>query len=528
LGLVARFLPTVLAKPRRMVGPTKLRRFSHGRGCAVKRPGSIDLIPWKSLESQNASEMNAPPSASAAETGIAVPWEHLRAIAGAEHLRVAWAGDGVDGVQPQMVFEPNSETELAAALRFGDATGLGVMPRSGGTKTCWGNPPVRADLILSTARLNRVIEYAWADLTVNVEAGCTVQNLQNTLAEHGQRIAVVRCGQSVPPSAEWLHPLPRNIRTFTFAERDVGDASRAMLAVQDSWLTPTGLQARFTADAAPAVDVRFEGTDAGLAAQAVTLRKLATPAIETATSDAVWQAREELWSSAEPAAIAKFSVLPASVAETCGRIRHLADSLGVQWRAVVQGTGLGWLRLGFLADFLSHTVLAGFLTGVGIQVAVGELHGMLGLEKVGAGFFGGLFFTFKHLTQTHLPSVIISLSVLVVTIACNRIAAKIPGALFAVVAMIVVSVAFHLEKIGVKVVGEMASGLPRFGLPDVSWGDVPLVLWVAVSCATVILAQSAATSRAYALRHSEGFDENVDLVGLAWPMWRPPAAALLW
>jgi FAD/FMN-containing dehydrogenase len=91
------------------------------------------------------------------------------------------------------------------------------MPRSGGTKTCWGNPPVRADLILSTARLNRVIEYAWADLTVNVEAGCTVQNLQNTLAEHGQRIAVVRCGQSVPPSAELLHPLPRNIRTFTFA-----------------------------------------------------------------------------------------------------------------------------------------------------------------------------------------------------------------------------------------------------------------------------------------------------------------------
>ena len=142
-----------------------------------------------------------------------------------------------------------------------------------------------------------------------------------------------------------LHPLPRNIRSFTFAARDLGDASRVVLAVQDSWLTPTGLQARFTAGAAPAVDVRFEGTDAGLAAQALALRKLAAPAAETATSDAVWQAREELWSSAESAAIAKFSVLPASVAETCGRIGHLADALGVQWRAVVQGTGLGWLRL---------------------------------------------------------------------------------------------------------------------------------------------------------------------------------------
>src|SRR3974390_1101195 len=47
----------------------------------------------------------------------------------------------------------------------------------------------------------------------------------------------------------------------------------------------------------------------------------------------------------------------------------------------------GVLRLGFLADFLSRTVLVGFLSGVGIQVAFGELHGMLGLEKGGHGFF---------------------------------------------------------------------------------------------------------------------------------------------
>jgi glycolate oxidase FAD binding subunit len=142
-----------------------------------------------------------------------------------------------------------------------------------------------------------------------------------------------------------LHPMPLNLQWFTFVTRDLGDANRLMLAVQDSWLTPTGLQARFAAGAAPAVDVRFEGTVAGLAAQALALRKLAVPATETASSDAVWHAPESLWSSAEAAAIAKFGVLPASVAETCGRIRHLADSLSVQWRAVVHGTGLGWLRL---------------------------------------------------------------------------------------------------------------------------------------------------------------------------------------
>ena len=369
--------------------------------------------------------MATPPSASGAETEIAAPWDDLRAIAGGEYLRAAGAGDGIAGVQPQMVFEPGSETELAAALRWGNATGLAVVPRGGGTKAGWGNPPVRADLILSTVRLNRMIEYAWADLTVSVEAGCTIQNLQNVLAEHGQRIAVdplwperatvggmlstndsgslrIRygalrdliigvtialadgtlassggkvvknvAGYDLPKLATGalgtlgvitranfrLHPLPHNTRSFTFSTRDLGDASRVVLAVQDSWLTPTGLQTRFTAGAAPAVDVRFEGTEAGLAAQAAALRKLAAPATETATSDGVWRAREELWSSAESAAIAKFSVLPASVAETCGRILQSADSLDVQWRAVVQGTGLGWLRLEASSAPAIHQVL---------------------------------------------------------------------------------------------------------------------------------------------------------------------------
>ncbi len=173
------------------------------------------------------------------------------------------------------------------------------------------------------------------------------------------------------------------------------------------------------------------------------------------------------------------------------------------------------LRLGFLADFLSRTVLVGFLSGVGIQVAVGQIPGMLGLEKGGHGFFGNMLFLLQHLSATHLPSVIISLSVLGVVAGCDRIAAHFPGALVAVVGMIAATIAFHLEKSGIKLVGEVPSGLPRLGLPDVSWGDIPMVLSVSVSCFIVILAQSAATSRAYALRYRERFAEDVDLTGLA-------------
>jgi glycolate oxidase FAD binding subunit len=88
------------------------------------------------------------------------------------------------------IVEPQSEEEAAAILRCAHEDGTVVIPRGGGTKSDWGNPPARTDLMMSTTRLNRVIEHAWADLTVTVEAGCTIAELQRTLAERGQRLAV--------------------------------------------------------------------------------------------------------------------------------------------------------------------------------------------------------------------------------------------------------------------------------------------------------------------------------------------------
>jgi glycolate oxidase FAD binding subunit len=115
--------------------------------------------------------------------------EKLRAAVGSQNLRAATASDCVCGVQPQFVAELENEEQLASLLGCANQAGVGVIPRGGGTKLDWGNSPTKAQVILSTARLNRVLEHAWADLTVTVEAGCTVQALQNKLAQHGQRLA---------------------------------------------------------------------------------------------------------------------------------------------------------------------------------------------------------------------------------------------------------------------------------------------------------------------------------------------------
>jgi len=114
----------------------------------------------------------------------------VREIVAAKYVRTAGASDAVAGVQSRFVVEPGSEQELAKVLKLANAAGLGVTPRGGGTKLEWGNRPAQADVILSTARLHRVIEHAWADLTVSAEAGCTIAKLQETLAKHGQRLAL--------------------------------------------------------------------------------------------------------------------------------------------------------------------------------------------------------------------------------------------------------------------------------------------------------------------------------------------------
>ena len=175
----------------------------------------------------------------------------------------------------------------------------------------------------------------------------------------------------------------------------------------------------------------------------------------------------------------------------------------------------GILRLGFLADFLSRTVLVGFLSGVGIQVAFGELHGLLGFEKGGHGFIGQLLFTFQHLTQTNLPSLYIALATLGIIVGFEVVSPRFPGALLAVIGLTAASALLHWSDHGVRVVGAIPSGLPQLGLPGVTMTDLWAVMPVTISCFMVILAQSAATSRAYALRYHNRFNQNMDLVGLA-------------
>ena len=173
------------------------------------------------------------------------------------------------------------------------------------------------------------------------------------------------------------------------------------------------------------------------------------------------------------------------------------------------------LRLGFIADFLSQTVLVGFLTGVGFQVGIAVLGETVGLPVQSRRTIGQLIEIVRELPALHLPVLLVSGAVLGLVLALRYAAPKVPGPLVAVVSVTAASALWRFSAHGIATIGAVAGGLPHPSLQLLPWRQIFALVPVAGSCAIMIVTQSAATARVYALRHGQKLDENSDLAGLA-------------
>jgi glycolate oxidase FAD binding subunit len=340
-----------------------------------------------------------------------ISWPKLAGIVGRSNLREATGADAIDGITPRMVCEPDNAEDLAQALRWARDAGLKVSPRGGGTKMGWGNRPTRCDLVMSTIRLNHVLEHAWSDMTVIVQAGCRVADLQRTLAEHGQRLAldplwpeqatiggilstndsgtlrarygslrdliigitvvladgtIAKSGGKVVKNVAGydlsklftggfgtlgiiveavfrLYPLPRQVRSLSFAGTPQS-LNQLLLGITSSKLTFTGLQMRATSSNAE-LDIRLEGTAAGVEAQIKQALQIAGTASSSNPPEEVWNSREALWIGGSPALVARFSVLPTKFTALCEAIERTAAKQDLTWKMVGQSIGTGCVRL---------------------------------------------------------------------------------------------------------------------------------------------------------------------------------------
>ncbi len=176
----------------------------------------------------------------------------------------------------------------------------------------------------------------------------------------------------------------------------------------------------------------------------------------------------------------------------------------------------GLLRLGVLADFLSRPVLDGFVVGVAITVAVGQLDKMLGYEvaEVELDFIPDILVIISDLGMTHWPTLIVGLVSLALLFIIEKYLPKVPGALTVLVLAIVVSALLDFESRGIHIVGEIPGGLPPFGLPGVTVEQIVSLIPGALAVMLVAYSESIAVARSYAAKFNYKVDADQDFIGI--------------
>jgi sulfate permease, SulP family len=172
-------------------------------------------------------------------------------------------------------------------------------------------------------------------------------------------------------------------------------------------------------------------------------------------------------------------------------------------------------KAGFLADFLSRTVLVGFLTGVGVQVGVAMLGDMLGVAVASRHTVVQLWEVAQAAPTADARVIGVSIFVAASILIARRFAPRFPASLILVVGAIAASAWLDLAARGFAVIGPVPGGLPSLKWPHVTWAQTLALAPVAASCFVMIIAQSAATARVYAVKNRERVDENADILGLS-------------
>lgn len=194
--------------------------------------------------------------------------------------------------------------------------------------------------------------------------------------------------------------------------------------------------------------------------------------------------------------------------------RYMSDAAGL----VLFCGGLfliaGFLRLGFVAQFLSRPVMEGFVFGLAIFVTVSQLPKLFGIEKGSGDTIKQFIHLIAHLGNTSGATLAVGAGALVLLFAVERFAPKIPGGLVALVLGILVSSAFSLSEHGVKIVGHVPRGLPTPGVPSLHGGDVLPLITAAAGLLLVIFSESLGAADTFATKYGYEIDPNQELIAL--------------
>ena len=214
------------------------------------------------------------------------------------------------------------------------------------------------------------------------------------------------------------------------------------------------------------------------------------------------------------AVIATMSAAAVAPLAAAGSPEYATFTAGLALLAGLIAVLAGIFRLGRIANFFSESVLAGFVTGLALTVAIKQVPKMLGIEGGSGNFWERLIHIFLHMEETHFLTLAVGLVSLALLVYLEHYFHKLPAALIVMLLGILFSSLFALEQYGVHVVGDIPAGLAAPKLPGLAPNQWLLLLPGAFGIALVNFAEAYGPARSFAGKHRYPIDADQELVGL--------------
>jgi sulfate permease, SulP family len=172
----------------------------------------------------------------------------------------------------------------------------------------------------------------------------------------------------------------------------------------------------------------------------------------------------------------------------------------------------GILRMGWVAAFIPTPVMRGFIEGLVFVTIIGQVPHLLGIEGASGNFFTKLWFLLRHLSDATFAPVLAGTLSLVVMQLLRHLAPRVPAALVVAAAATLLVGAFKGEAAGIRVVGDLPSGLPHLVLPDLDFAKLRDLVPGALAIVLVGYAEALGGAKAAAMQDGGDIDPNQELI----------------
>jgi sulfate permease, SulP family len=170
----------------------------------------------------------------------------------------------------------------------------------------------------------------------------------------------------------------------------------------------------------------------------------------------------------------------------------------------------GLMRLGWVANFMSKTVIGGFIIGLSISIIIGQLDDLLGIDVTGGNSFAELWSVISQVGSWNPATVIVGVISLALLFGLERFVAKVPAAL-TVVVLAVLCVQL-VAPVGIAVVGDIPQGLPTVGVPDFSNSQISGLITGGLAVALIGFSEGYGAASSFARKYVDRLENNQEFI----------------